>query len=656
MKKRLSIVLSLLMVFMLAATSFAKDKVYNDKITEAVTGYKNGSSTIFSSSVLGSAGQGAEWLAISAKRAGVDDNYSAYLSALKNHVETNLDTPEKRSAVNATDLHRIALAIDATGGNAENFNGINFISEGIYNRYTEDEGNKAGTLGKQGANAYVWGLIALDSKNHDVPADAFYTKEQIISSILSAQKSDGGFSFDSVSSDNDFTATTITALSPYYSKRSDVKTAVDKALTFLTKAQQADGDFKNSDFNSEEWGNYPGAPNSSTTAQVLTALSSLGIDCRVDSRFIKNGKTILDGLYKYQKSNGTFAFDTADLANPGFSFGNEQAFYSLVAYERFSNNKRNLFDFASEKGSSNLKIKVNGKIHELDFDKSELAYDLVIDGKVEEVSFVNIPLSPYETSKTDLNKPVQFENNKIVFEIAGRYKNTSYEINLSQKQQEESIGDEISKLPENLGDSDIDKVQKLLSDYEALSMQDRKNITNYSELQLKYLSYIQGKDLNYVTSGQTPEGNKYTITINGKDITNPVAFDTEILLQSENDEKIKKIHNDAFVIHFAHSGDLPGKTQIKLETGLSNDNFGLYYFNGESSNKIQDVLINDGVAEFNITHCSDYYLSKTAINSDEISAGNSAKTGDNGLITPIILMASSLFIIGLSIKKLRYSK
>lgn len=63
------------------------------------------------------------------------------------------------------------------------------------------------------------------------------------------------------------TGMAIQALAPYYSTNSDVKEAIDKALTAMSNAQNENGGFAS-------WGSV----NSESCAQVLVALTSLGID------------------------------------------------------------------------------------------------------------------------------------------------------------------------------------------------------------------------------------------------------------------------------------------------------------------------------------------------------------------------------------------
>lgn len=57
---------------------------------------------------------------------------------------------------------------------------------------------------------------------------------------------------------------------------------------------------ENGDFVS--WGD----PNAESTAQVLIALCSLGLDPETDARFIQNGRTLRDGLLSYRTREGLF--------------------------------------------------------------------------------------------------------------------------------------------------------------------------------------------------------------------------------------------------------------------------------------------------------------------------------------------------------------
>jgi hypothetical protein len=183
------------------------------------------------------------------------------------------------------------------------------------------------SIGKLGIMSYAYGLIMLD-------CGAYYgnmTRDEIINKILSMQFSDGGWGLMQ-NSDVDVTAMTIQALARYY-KHSDVKNAIDKALDYLSKRQQTDGDFKS----------Y-GTPNAESTSQVLLALSTMKINCNTDSRFIKNGNTVYDGLLKYHNSDGSFSHTYGGNSN---QLATVQALYATISLWRFENGKTAFFEFVS---------------------------------------------------------------------------------------------------------------------------------------------------------------------------------------------------------------------------------------------------------------------------------------------------------------------
>ena len=225
------------------------------------------------------------------------------------------------SAAKATEWHRISLAILAMGGDPTNFgtdaNGepINLIADGTYNR------GRTTPLGRQGINGWIWGLITLDSLRYPVPDDAFYTREDIIEEILCCQLSDGGFALSGEVSDPDITAMALQALAPYYdsdtlhrytrkitgeTEEKTVRQITEEALSCLSALQLPSGDFKS-------WGTQ----NVESTDQVVVALCCLGIDPLSDPRFIKDGKTLLDGILRYRMPDGGFVHSfTYDPDNP----------------------------------------------------------------------------------------------------------------------------------------------------------------------------------------------------------------------------------------------------------------------------------------------------------------------------------------------------
>lgn len=140
---------------------------------------------------------------------------------------------------------------------------------------------------------------------------------------------------------------TLLALSKYqndlteyrvYSKRENriinvrVKDVINTALDTLGSLQGEDGDFSS-------FGSY----NCESTSQVLLALSSLGVDPLLDTRFIKNGNTVLDGLNKYKLEEGKYkrGDNYSEIAT-------RQAEEALLSYNKYLNSQRTYYDLLPE--------------------------------------------------------------------------------------------------------------------------------------------------------------------------------------------------------------------------------------------------------------------------------------------------------------------
>ena len=262
---------------------------------------------------------GGEWMVIGLARSGRLVP-AGYYDNVVEYVKAKADANERLHPAKVTDNARVILALTAIGKDVTNVGGHNLL-KGLDNMaYVQT----------QGINGPIFTLIALDSHNYPTSGDV--TREKLIQVILDAQLNDGGWALSGNDADPDMTAMAIQSLAPYYKTNETVKAAVDKALEALSALQRNDGGF-------DSWGTV----NSESCAQVIVALTALGIDPTADSRFVKNGLTVLDALAGFYVTGGGFRH-TASGDRDGMA--TEQGYYALASYYRFLNGQTSLYDMS----------------------------------------------------------------------------------------------------------------------------------------------------------------------------------------------------------------------------------------------------------------------------------------------------------------------
>ena len=274
---------------------------------------------------------GGEWAVLGLARSGYDvpkEYYQRYYSTVESYVESLKGNLHDKKY---TEYSRLIVALSSIGKDPSNVAGYNLLTPlGDYDK----------TIW-QGMNGPIWALIALDSGNYEMPknpnAKTQATRDMYIKRILDCQLHDGGWSlFGGTSaessgdgiSDPDITGMALQVLAKYQD-RSDVKKATEEALMCMSKKQNAKGGFSS-------WG----TENSESCVQMMVALCELGISID-DTRFVKNGYTMLDNLMNFYIKGKGF-LHTAN-GNGSNMMATEQAFYGLVAAKRLREKKNSLY-------------------------------------------------------------------------------------------------------------------------------------------------------------------------------------------------------------------------------------------------------------------------------------------------------------------------
>lgn len=287
---------------------------------------------------------GGEWVALGLARSGsISDTLAEqYAQAAYQYVKKKGSSTISDSK--STENSRMILALTSIGKDPTNVAGYDLLEPLADLDYVKS----------QGINGPIFALIALDSHTYDIPKAAAgktqTTRDALIDTILAAQLSDGGWNVNGNGADPDMTAMAIQALAPYYNSNAKVKSAVDDALKRLSKMQEVNGGYTS-------WGTF----NAESVAQVIVALTSLGIDPASDGRFIKNGYSTLDALATFYNDKGGFKHSQSDTTSSN-GLATEQAYYALASWYRLKAGKTSLYDMSDITTLSKIieKTVVNG--------------------------------------------------------------------------------------------------------------------------------------------------------------------------------------------------------------------------------------------------------------------------------------------------------
>lgn len=273
-----------------------------------------------------------EWTVLSLARGGYYAKDNAYFSDYYDRIVETVNTTATSVNLNgalhkskSTDNSRLIVALSSIGKDA--------TSVGDWNLIEAYDANGLTWIKKQGINGTIWALLALDSNDYQTTDSTI--RQQCVDSILSLQHDDGGWSLmakTSLASDPDITGMALTALYPYRDQPA-VAEACEEAFACLSAMQHDNGTFASG-----------GAECAESCAWVIVSTTTWGINPDTDSRFIKNGKSVVDALLShYLEDKAMFEHVVGGGSN---AMATDQSCYALVAYDRFMNNQPALYDYS----------------------------------------------------------------------------------------------------------------------------------------------------------------------------------------------------------------------------------------------------------------------------------------------------------------------
>lgn len=285
---------------------------------------------------------GGEWTMLSLARAGYSVPKDYYEKYYTNVVDELKEKGGVLHRIKYTEYSRLILGLTAIGKDVTNVGGYNLLEKlADFN-----------SVKKQGINGPIFALIALDTNNYEIPimkdVKVQTTRDMLIDYILNQEITDkngvaGGWALTGKTPDPDITAMALQSLAKYKDNEK-VKPYIDRAVNVLANLQNDKGGYSS-------WGSV----NSESIAQVIVALTSLGIDPSKDTRFIKGeGSWIISAIMDFYVSGGGFKHVLDQEIN---GMATDQGMYAIVAYDRFVDGKNSLYDMTDAKVVENLEDK-----------------------------------------------------------------------------------------------------------------------------------------------------------------------------------------------------------------------------------------------------------------------------------------------------------
>lgn len=517
-----------------------------------------------------------EWSVMGMARAGhlTDSAKGNYLANLYMKLD---ETGGVLHKVKYTEYSRVVMALSSIGADPSNVNGHNLLKPLA----------KYDKVIWQGINGTIFALIALDTGNYEIPVregdGTQTTRELLIQEILSKELPGGGWTLQGSVADPDITAMAIQGLASYKG-RADVSAALNRGIDKLASMQDADGGYSSNYIS----GNGTAVKNLESTAQVVIALSAVDVSLLEQERFVKNGKTLLDEILRFQKADGSFEHIKGGGTD---GMATDQGTLALVAWSRAMNGQTSLYDMTDVTGQSQG-TESPEKVEAFRKKLEELPKQVTL---AEKEQVYNL--------KIELEQMKAFEEKES---FRNFLEEKSAEIERQEKEVEaldERIWNEIHPLKITLEKKET--VEELYSIYKSLPEQNKSFVTRSKDLEMakqivtKLEKMILGKEIfeNAKNSRKdyVYEGDGYTIRIKGKKVSVPADMNAAV-----------QIHQDGESLEFTimQEGKLPGEVELTIPCDL---NDGVYVLSSGQREE-QWCGVSDGKAVCDVSWGGTYTL------------------------------------------------
>lgn len=523
---------------------------------------------------------GGEWAVIAMTRNGNlnDDTKNNYL---QNIYQKLRETSGVLHTTKYTEYSRVALALTAMGINPTSVEGYNLLQP-LANMKK---------INRQGINGTIFALIAFDSNQYEIPqlegSGTQTTRESLIQTILSAEISGGGWALMGNQPDPDITAMALQALAPY-TQQQKVKEAVDRGVEMLAELQDAEGGYISN-------AGYDSAKNLESTAQVVIALSAIDVSLLNSEKFMKNGKTLLDEMLRFQVSDGSFCHVIDGGSN---QMATEQGALALAAWYRAVTGRNSLYDMTDVENGQTGGEETPERIEAFRKKLEAFSGNLTLDN-ADELYALKVELSLMGNFSE--KKAFEAKLEKMLKEVEKQ----AAELEALDKEIWEGFD------PLKITLKDKEEVEKLLTAFYKIPEVNRKHL-QYGEELLRADSIIKKLEQEVIGAevfenvknskkDYTYQGNGYTICLKGKNVYEPADMKAGIEIKEQK---------NFLEFETKETGAFPGEAEVAIDTGLKESVYMLYYEKDGKQQEKQWVSVNNGQVVCDIEIGGKYVLKK----------------------------------------------
>lgn len=529
---------------------------------------------------------GGEWAVITMARNG-NLNNSAKNNYLQNIYQKLRETGGVLHTTKYTEYSRVTLALTSMGINPTSVEGYNLLQP-LANMKK---------VNRQGINGTIFALIAFDSNQYEIPKleglGTQTTREDLIQTILLSEISGGGWALMGNQPDPDITAMALQALAPY-TQQQEVKEAVDRGIEMLAQLQDEEGGYISN-------AGYDSAKNLESTAQVVIALSAIDVSLLNSEKFMKNGKTLLDEMLRFQVSDGSFCHVIDGGSN---QMATEQGALALAAWYRAVTGRNSLYDMTDVENGQTGGEETPERIEAFRKKLEAFSGNLTLDN-ADELYALKVELSlmgnfsekkAFETKLEQMLKEVETQAAEI-----------------------EALDKEIWEgfEPLNITLKDKEEVGKLLTAFYKIPEANRKHL-QYGEELLRADSIIKKLEQEVIGAeifenvknskkDYTYQGNGYTICLKGKNVYEPADMKAGIEIREQK---------NSLEFETKETGAFPGEVEIAIDTALKESVYMLYYEKDGKQQEKQWVSVNNGQIICDIEVGGKYILKKPKTESE----------------------------------------